>query len=113
MKVHGLKRVGSVMIVNEELMVRVPPPVGPPESRGVLSFLQYVSPTEIHRYTGKDERFLRDGNGLTFDGSPHIIEYDPDRSYFPADGARKEEIFAKRKKQLDSAGLHPVLNYII
>src|SRR3989344_2454158 len=107
-KINGIKPVGSVMVVNEELMVRVPPPEGPPErSNHFISFLYYFSPMEIHRYCGEDKDFLRVGNGLIFDRDPHIIEYDPDKSYFPADRARREEHFTERRKQLESAGLHP------
>lgn len=110
----SIKPVGYVMIVNEELMVRVFPPKGPPNSCSKrLSFLHYFSPTEIHRYSGKNEKFLKVGNGLIFDGNPHTIEYDPDRRYFPAERIRKEKWFVKRRKQLESVGLRPVLNYII
>lgn len=108
-----IKPVGSVMIVDEGLMVRVSPPEGPPQGHKRVSFLHYFSSTKIHRYSGRAEQFLEVGNGLIFDGDPHTIEYDPNRSYFPADRARREEIFARRKRQLESAGLCPVLNYTI
>ncbi|MDP3881552.1 MAG: hypothetical protein Q8Q31_01600 [Nanoarchaeota archaeon] len=102
----------NIRIVNEELMLRVHSPIGPPKTTS-LSFLHYFSPTEIHRYSGRPERFLEVGNGLVFDGSPHIISFNPEKSYYPAERKRLEEAFSKRKKQLDAAGLSPVLNYII
>lgn len=105
--------IGSVIVINDELMVRVSPPQGPPKRQGIVSFLHYFSPTEIHRYSGRKERFLEVGNGLIFDGSRHIIEYDPNNRYFPAERIRAEKIFSRRKKQLEKAGLQPVLNYII